>query len=385
MNKEIIYTDSDELSFDKIFNFISILYKKIFLFTSLLIVGLIMNGIYFLSPTDKKIVTLNLNPVSDSYIIQFRNFNNFNMDGFTAPVNISSNKLMDDFYYQFKNSNVINNYLEKKYNLQSFSGTILEKNILIEQLSQKYSLEKKSDVNNSESYFLELSFESKNVKSDLDSISNLISDVELIVLEKYKQIISQTETMMEVYYNKTLRDLEEFRLTNLNKQDFENESYLGFLKEQAMIARKLNIEVPQLEQTQSAKQSQGLGIIGSIVEDEDYMKYPFYFRGYVAIEKEMDLIQSRENKEIFSKYYADNKIQIQINKEKRGIRDLYLSISGTPLFAGGFHAIDYDFDKTLIVDPSIKILVVFLIFIVSLLISLIIVYASEMYDRYKVT
>tara|TARA_B100001093_G_scaffold519622_1_gene609507 strand:+ start:6694 stop:7851 length:1158 start_codon:yes stop_codon:yes gene_type:complete len=383
MNKEIIYTNSDELSFEAIFHFFKILYKKSFLFSFLLILSIIFSGIYYLSPSSKKDVSINLYPVSDSYVVQFKNFNNFDVDGFSVPVNITSTGLMDDFYNQFKNSNALNNYVEKIYDLQSFSGTPLEKNILIEQLSKNFLIKKISEENNPDFLFLNLSFKSENITSDLKFIMELISELELNVNEDYKDVIEQTEIIMNDYYDKTLKDLEKNISLSLDKQEFENDSYLGFLEEQSKIARELNIDIPAPEQTQYAKQSQNLGIIGSTMEDDNYARYPFYFRGYVAIEKEMDLIKSRERNEIFAKDYAEKKIQIQINKEKNAIRDLNLISSNTPLFVGDFKAIEYDFNKIFISEPPIKVLITFLIMIAGFILSLFIVYASARYDDYK--
>ena len=383
MNKEIIYTNSDELSFEAIFHFFKILYKKSFLFSFLLILSIIFSGIYYLSPSSKKDVSINLYPVRDSYVVQFKNFNNFDVDGFSVPVNITSTGLMDDFYNQFKNSNALNNYVEKIYDLQSFSGTPLEKNILIEQLSKNFLIKKISEENNPDFLFLNLSFKSENITSDLKFIMELISELELNVNEDYKDVIEQTEIIMNDYYDKTLKDLEKNISLSLDKQEFENDSYLGFLEEQSKIARELNIDIPAPEQTQYAKQSQNLGIIGSTMEDDNYARYPFYFRGYVAIEKEMDLIKSRERNEIFAKDYAEKKIQIQINKEKNAIRDLNLISSNTPLFVGDFKAIEYDFNKIFISEPPIKVLITFLIMIAGFILSLFIVYASARYDDYK--
>ena len=383
MNKEIINTNSDELSFEGIFNFVKILYKKKFLLLSFLTATLIISGLYYITPSNKKEVSINLNPVSDSYIVQFRNYNQFNTDGFVVPVEVSSIKLMEDFYNEFKNSNELNNFVEKKYNLQSFSGTVLEKNILIEQLSQNYFIKKIFDKNNPELFFLNFSFASQNVTSDLELIMKLINNLELNVLEKYKNIILQTEFVMNEFYNNTLRTLEENISTSLDKQDLEIVSYLGFLEEQAKIARVLNIDIPTPEQTQSANQLQSLGIIGSNMEDDNYARYPYYFRGYVAIEEEMNLIKNRENKEIFFQDHADNIIELQINSEKRAIRDLKLISSMTPFFNGRFQAIEYDFNKILISEPSTKKIIALLILIAGFMSSLFIIYTLEKYSEYK--
>ena len=66
---------------------------------------------------------------------------------------------------------------------------------------------------------------------------------------------------------------------------------LAFLREQAAIARKLGVAKNTIEaQTFSAQNS----ILASVETDT-----PFYLRGYEAIEKEIELMQSREDKRAF--------------------------------------------------------------------------------------
>jgi LPS O-antigen subunit length determinant protein (WzzB/FepE family) len=66
---------------------------------------------------------------------------------------------------------------------------------------------------------------------------------------------------------------------------------LAFLREQAEIARELGVAKNTIEaQTFSAQTS----ILASIETDT-----PFYLRGYEAIEKEIQLIKSREDKQAF--------------------------------------------------------------------------------------
>lgn len=82
------------------------------------------------------------------------------------------------------------------------------------------------------------------------------------------------------------------KIQNL-KIDYDRKtSYrLAFLKEQAAIARKLGVSRNSLE-TQNFSSASGL--IATVNADS-----PFYLRGYDSIEKEIELIEMRENKEAF--------------------------------------------------------------------------------------
>lgn len=66
---------------------------------------------------------------------------------------------------------------------------------------------------------------------------------------------------------------------------------LAFLKEQAAIARKLGVAKNTIEAQMFSAQG---GVLASVETDT-----PFYLRGYEAIEKEIELMESREDKRAF--------------------------------------------------------------------------------------
>ena len=79
----------------------------------------------------------------------------------------------------------------------------------------------------------------------------------------------------------------------LSDYDRKISDRLEFLKEQAAIARKLGVAKNTIEaQTFSAQN----GMIANFKTDT-----PFYLRGYEAIEKEIELVETRKNKEAFAK------------------------------------------------------------------------------------
>ena len=79
----------------------------------------------------------------------------------------------------------------------------------------------------------------------------------------------------------------------LSDYDRKMSDRLEFFKEQAAIARKLGVAKNTIEaQTFSAQN----GMIANFKTDT-----PFYLRGYEAIEKEIELVETRKNKEAFAK------------------------------------------------------------------------------------
>lgn len=77
----------------------------------------------------------------------------------------------------------------------------------------------------------------------------------------------------------------------LTDYDRATSDRLYYLREQAEIARKLNISKNTIEAQTFNAQS---GVLANIKTDN-----PFYLRGYEAIEKEIELLESRDRKEAF--------------------------------------------------------------------------------------
>lgn len=101
---------------------------------------------------------------------------------------------------------------------------------------------------------------------------------------------------------------------------------LAFLTEQAAIARKLGVAKNTIEaQTFSA---QG-GVLASVETDT-----PFYLRGYEAIEKEIQLIESREDKRAFVDGLFELEIAIRSIEQDKTLERAQALFGGTPIWTG---------------------------------------------------
>jgi LPS O-antigen subunit length determinant protein (WzzB/FepE family) len=111
-----------------------------------------------------------------------------------------------------------------------------------------------------------------------------------------------------------LKLLDQFKLEDLNQKiefakndyDIETSNRLAFLNEQSSIARELNIKNNTLE-VENFNTSSG-GVISNLQTAK-----PYYMRGYSMIEKEIELIESRNNKDAFTKNLLD------LEKQKRNL------------------------------------------------------------------
>ena len=133
--------------------------------------------------------------------------------------------------------------------------------------------------------------------------------------------------------------LDQFKLEDLNlkinnaKKDYDNETSnrLAFLKEQSLIARKLNIENNTLEVENYSTPS---GVISNVQSEK-----PYYMRGYAMIEKEIELIESRNNKDkdAFTKNLLDLEMQKRALLEDKLLDRTEKLFNNTPI------VIDNDF------------------------------------------
>ena len=151
------------------------------------------------------------------------------------------------------------------------------------------------------------------------------------------EINNNIKDYLKLNFNTTLNNLkllDQFKLEDLNleinnaKKDYDNETSnrLTFLKEQSLIARKLNIENNTLEVENFSTPS---GVISNLQSAK-----PYYMRGYAMIEKEIELIESRNNKDAFTKNLLDLEKQKRALLEDKLLDRTEKLFNNTPIVSG---------------------------------------------------
>ena len=136
-------------------------------------------------------------------------------------------------------------------------------------------------------------------------------------------------------FNTTLNNLkllDQFKLEDLNQKiefakndyDIETSNRLAFLNEQASIARELNIKNNTLE-VENFNTSSG-GVISNLQTAK-----PYYMRGYSMIEKEIELIETRNNKDAFTKNLLDLEKQRRDLLENKSLERIEKLFNNTPI------------------------------------------------------
>ena len=226
------------------------------------------------------------------------------------------------------------NNIDKNYLLNLFLEKLQTKEILIEAI-KKYQLIDQKKFNDREEYLEKV--EKYAAKLDLLSPINIDGSergetrlnwtIEFEINDKEKwgealsfidnEINKNIQNYLVINFNRTLNNLkllDQFKVEDLNQKiefakndyDIETSNRLAFLNEQASIARELNIKNNTLE-VENFNTSSG-GVISNLQTPK-----PYYMRGYSMIEKEIELIETRNNKDAFTKNLLD------LEKQKRDI------------------------------------------------------------------
>ena len=108
---------------------------------------------------------------------------------------------------------------------------------------------------------------------------------------------------------------------------------------------------------------------------------PLYFRGYVAIEKEIELLENNSPR-VFDVETSNIQTQLELLK-RRGDLERFINITEkTPFFAGKFESINYNLD-TLLIEPISNRNTIIIVVLLGLLLSFVTPYIVEKYAQYR--
>jgi len=276
-------------------------------------------------------------------------FENDFYTGYNSLVGFQIENEEEKIVSQVRFNNINKEYLLNLFLEELKTGTIIQEAI------KKYQLIDQSKFNDEneyleavEKYALSLDLlRPVNVDGSKRGETRLNWIIEFNVDDKNKW--EETLSFIEIEINKTIQKylresfnitlnnlklLDQFKTEDLNQKiefakndyEFETSNRLAFLNEQASIARKLNIANNTLEVENFSTPS---GVISNV-----QTATPYYMRGYSMIEKEIELIKTRTNKNAFTKNLLElekQKRDLLIDKSLERIERLFNS---TPIVNG---------------------------------------------------
>ena len=189
--------------------------------------------------------------------------------------------------------------------------------------------ENESDKSRSIEGIIEFQTQDINVKNKWVEFVNTLEDNINKSVQKYLKESLNTE-IESVQLNKEnkIEAIEEEIKSTLKYYEFEMNSRLSFLKEQAKIAREGNVESEKVTPS-------SFGSNYSINYNEDGLLSLYYLKGYRVIEKEIELINKRNNPYLFAKNIPSLEIRkLQIESDQ-SFNKTSAEIRKTPIFSDG--------------------------------------------------
>ena len=287
---------------------------------------LILGFLYFNFLDKNFIATTNIKTISTFEANKYKLYNSLAGEN---VVNINHKNLLDLFIEKIKTEEIIEDGIVK-FELvnnddfqteRDYQEKIQRTAILITDQIKPPSVDEKNE-NNKKPYWT-LNFKTR----DKESWKNFLKYLENKANEEIRQslinIFNKEIDILNVTSKFELEDIEQKIANELNDYKISITNRLAFLKEQAEIARTLNIKKNTLE----AENFQTDNTVVTNIKSEN----SYYLKGYEMIEKEMSLISSRENEKLF----IPNLIELEKSKrailQNKKIERLKLLFSETPV------------------------------------------------------
>ena len=367
--KKKTYNDEIDIS-EIILNLWNNKIKIIIITTSFLILGFLNFNF-----SNKNFITkTNIKPISTFENEKYKTYNS-SLAG-ESIVKINRKNLLDLFINKIQTQEIIKNGIIKfeLVNKDDFK-TEIDYQENIEQTAIFIADQMKPPSNDEKNKNKNKPYWTLNFKiSDKESWKNFVEYLENKVNKEIRQsLINQFNTEIEILKIGSkfkLEDIEQNIVNELDDYKITITNRLAFLKEQAEIARTLNIEKNTLEaenfQTDNA-------IVTNIKSENSY-----YLKGYEMIEKEISLISSRENEKAF----ISNLIELEKSKrailQNKKIERLKILFLETPVAdKNNFKAAKIDSLTTVYNQETSLIKILSISLIIGLIISLIYLFVGN--------
>jgi len=152
-----------------------------------------------------------------------------------------------------------------------------------------------------------------------------------------RQVQNMMDKHLAAYSRGITRELEDIDTATsivLNNEKLKTQFRLAFLDEQASLARAIGIDKNTLTAQTFTTQS---ALVTSVNKEE-----PFYLRGYIAIEKEMEILSSRQSPQLFIPKLISNERRKQQLLKDSSVTNAKKLIALTPIGTETFEAVSYD-------------------------------------------
>ena len=254
----------------------------------------------------------------------------------TELINVDSNQLESLFiedlqlFEGLKKFTEENKYIERLENESNLEFTARKESVTRDLFIISKPVNKKDDTE--PKWTIELTTQQPELATEV--LSNAMSF-------SNDNVNSQIQNTFDKYTNLRARniamEIEDISITAdilLSQEKLSTQVRIAFLKEQAILARAIGIEQNTLTAQTFTTQS---ALVTNVSQEQ-----PFYLRGYVAIEKEIDTLSSRQAPELFIPELAGLEKRKQQLLRDQSVNRAKIAIKSTPIGTDTFKAARYD-------------------------------------------
>jgi len=321
-------------------------------FISLFVVAAMLLGVVFMFLTsDRFKAEVKITPISALHFDAYRELNSLDF------ISVGRDSLLTRFIEQVEDSDMV--YDVFRQHMEQGERTDEEYEEFLINRVQELVIENLTDpeVENSPVIY-QITYSGRDDERFRSIIEQILSTANRRVWTDLNQLFTRQINTIETNQAYELRNLEnsiESRRVLYNKN---LEARLAFLKEQSTIAHTLGLKHNAIS---GDMVSLGAASLAAIEKET-----PEYFRGYTAIDKEIELLSSRKNDEAFIPGVPELRMKInEIHRDTR-IERIKLAMEASPLSdESSFYAATYDLKKMEVKSQFSKVLVLALAIILG--------------------
>ena len=251
----------------------------------------------------------------DSDINSLNGISNLGMQSFSQKLDAST--LKQNFISYFLSSSILKNNFIRAYNLDAKSNLDLTKKFNIQKI-----------VNSStgiKQYYL--NFKTTNKDKDFEILEETIVNINAQIFDDIKNFAIKINLMLDTFMKRKDQSLSDSLLVITENYQLKLARQKSFLQEHLKIAKALGIEmtnkqyISEIEESMFMQDTMFEEIYSEDIEavknkQLDILQLPYYLRGYVVIEKEIELLNNRslDALELYDEEAA--KVKIELNTLK---------------------------------------------------------------------
>jgi chain length determinant protein (polysaccharide antigen chain regulator) len=253
----------------------------------------------------------------------------------TELININSNQLESLFIEDIQTYEGLEKFTEElKYLEKLESESNSEFTARIKSVARTFTLSKPVNKKDNKEPKWTIELTTQQPELAIEVLSNALSFSNDRVNSQIQNTIDTHTTMRTRSIAMEIEDISITADILLSHEKLTTQVRLAFLKEQAILARAIGIEQNTLTAQTFTTQS---ALVTNVSKEQ-----PFYLRGYIAIEKEIDMLSSRQAPELFIPELAGLEKRKQQLLQDQSVNRAKKAIKLTPIGTDTFKAAAYD-------------------------------------------